>query len=449
MKKLVKRSAAAALAGVVAAGMLAGCGKEEALDGTRTVATVDGTEIPLGVVSLMARQQQAYTEAMYQSFGLSTGSIWDTEADSESGETYGDQAVASCLEQVELMYIMKTKAADYGVEVTDEDRKSIGEAAAQFMEDNSEETIEALAVTQEQVETFLELETYQTRMHDPIIADADTEVSDEEAQRSGFTYVRVSTDAEEEGEELTEDELAEKKELAQQVLDAMQEDPTADMDETAKGISEDLSALEGTFAPNAGEDDEDANSSYPEEVIDALLDLEDGEVCSEVIETESNGYYVVRMDAVFDEEATETARESLISEKEDAFYTETTDQWLEDADIQVEDKVLKTLKITDSHSFTYVSAEEEEIDDEEVQTEEEIDAKAEEETAEDAETIDEDAEDADLTDVEEETEGSEEETEGSEEEAAGTEEEPAEEDAADATAEPTTTAEPTPTEEAE
>ena len=126
--------------------MLAGCGGEKKLDGTKTVATVDGTEIPLGVVSLMARQQQAYTESMYASFGMSTGNIWDTEADSETGETYGDQAVSSSLEQVELMYIMKTKAADYGVEVTEEDQKAIEEAAAQFMEDNSEEVLAELAV---------------------------------------------------------------------------------------------------------------------------------------------------------------------------------------------------------------------------------------------------------------------------------------------------------------
>ena len=97
MKKLMKRTAAASLAGILAAGMLAGCGGEKKLDGTKTVATVDGTEIPLGVVSLMARQQQAYTESMYASFGMSTGNIWDTEADSETGETYGDQAVSSSL----------------------------------------------------------------------------------------------------------------------------------------------------------------------------------------------------------------------------------------------------------------------------------------------------------------------------------------------------------------
>ena len=66
MKTMTKRTAVAALTGVMAVGMLTGCG-EKKLDGTKTVATVDGTEIPLGIVSLSVREGQAQTEAMYKS----------------------------------------------------------------------------------------------------------------------------------------------------------------------------------------------------------------------------------------------------------------------------------------------------------------------------------------------------------------------------------------------
>lgn len=398
MRKLVKKSAVAALAGVMAAGMLTGCGKKE-LDGTKTVATVDGTEIPLGVVSLMARQQQAYTEAMYASFmGGSTGNIWDTEADAESGETYGQQTVDNCLEQVELMYIMKAKAADYDVEVTEEDQKAIADAAAEFMEANSEETIKELAVTEDQVKTFLELQTYFQRMQDPIVADVDREVSDEEAQQSSFTYVSVSKG----GDDATEDEIAEKKEKAQEVLDKVKEDPEADMGETAKDVDESFSALEGHFTTNLGEDEEDS-SSYPDEVMEVLRGMKEGDVCDELIETDSS-YYIVRLDAEFDEEATEDEKDSIISDRESELYTETTDQWMEDAEIKVEDKVLETLTITDNHTFTFVTPEVEEdvddetiedLDDEDVLTEEEIDAEAAEDIEEDPEEDGDEAEEED------------------------------------------------------
>lgn len=53
-----------------------------------------------------------------------------------------------------------------------------------------------------------------------------------------------------------------------------------------------------------------------------------------------------------DEDATAPKRESLKSSKEEDYYTETTDGWLDDADVKEVKKVLKTLKITDSHTFT-------------------------------------------------------------------------------------------------
>lgn len=354
MREIAKRTAVAALTGVLAVGMLAGCG-EKKLDGTKTVATVDKTEIPLGLVSLMARQQQAQTEAMYRSFmGGSVTSIWDEKADEESGQTYGEQAVQQVLEQVELMYIMKEKAADYNVEVTEDEQKAIEEAASAFMKANDEETLEALAVSEDQVKTLLELQTYRERIHDALVAEANVEVSDEEAQQSAFTYVSVSTS----GEDLTEEDIAEKKEQAQEILDKMKETPDADMDETAKAVDESYSALSGTFTKNESEDEDASASAYPEDVIKVLRELKEGEVADELIETDTS-VYVVRLDKELDEDATESKKESLKSTKENEYYTETTQGWLDEADVKVEDKVLKTLTITDTHSFSLKSNTEE------------------------------------------------------------------------------------------
>ena len=353
MKTMTKRTAVAALTGVMAVGMLTGCG-EKKLDGAKTVATVDGTEIPLGLVSLSVREAQAQTEAMYKSFmGGQDYSIWSMEA--EKGKTYGEQAVEQSLEDIELMYIMKEKAADYKVEVTEDDEKKIAEAAAAFMEANSEETIQELAVGEDQVKTFLELQTYKSRMHDPIIADVDKNVSDEEAQQSSFTYVSIST------ADLSDDEVKQKKEDAQKILDDLKDGGAdADFNEIAKAVSDSYSAVSGTFAANEdAQKDEDSDSSssstYPDEVMKVLRTLKDGEIGPDVIETDT-AYYVVRLDKVNDEEATETKKESIISTRENNLYTETTEKWLDDADIKVEKKVLKTLKVTDNHKFSIATA---------------------------------------------------------------------------------------------
>ena len=346
MKEMIKRTAVVTLAGVMAAGMLTGCGSKT-LDGTKTVATIDGTDIPLGIVSLYARQQQEQTTAMYLSFMGSADNIWDTSDD--SGETYGEQAVDSSLKAVELMYLLKEKAADYNVEITDDEETAIADAASQFMSDNSEETIKELGVTEDQVKTLLELRTIQQKTHDSIVAEGNITVSDDEANQSSFTYVSISTS----GDDITDDEKAEKKEQAQEILDKMKEDPTADMSEVAKEVDDSYSAVQGNFTVK--ESDDEDSSAYPEEVLTVLRGLTEGEVASDIIETDT-GYYVVRLDKVLDEDATASKRESLQSFKEEDYYTETTDGWLDDADVKEVKKVLKTLKITDSHTFTAPTA---------------------------------------------------------------------------------------------
>ena len=344
MREMAKRTAVAALIGVTAMSMLAGCG-EENLDGTKTVATVNGTEIPLGIVSLSARQQQAQTEAFYLSLMGSSGDIWDTEA--EEGVTYGEQLVDQVLDDVEFMYIMREKAPDYDVEVTEEDQAAIEEAAAAFMEENDEETIQALGVDEEMVKTYLELTTYRQRIYDPVVADVDTEMNEEEVQQSSFTYVSINFS----GEDLTEDEVQEKKDQAQDILDKMLEDPSADMDEIAKESDDTYSALSGSFTTNESDNEEVGDTTYPDEVIEALRTLEDGEVYDSVVETDTN-CYVLRLDEKNDEEATESKKESIISTRESNLYLETTQGWMEEADITEDEDVLSTLTVSDNHSFT-------------------------------------------------------------------------------------------------
>ena len=346
-----KRTAVAALAGILSLSMLAGCGEKEiAFDGNNTVATVNGTEIPLGLVSLTARQQQAEIYNMYLSISGYAYSIWDQIADAETGETFGEQAVADVMEQVELRYIIREKAAEYGVEVTEEELETIAAAAAEFMADNTEETLAELGVTEEQVKTYLELETYAKKMYGNIIADVDTEISDEEAQQSAFSYVSVPTAS----EELTEEELETKKAQAEELLEAMLADPAADMQEAADAIDESLMALSGTYTTHPTEETTD---SYPEEVMTVLRDLEEGEVGPELIEAEGN-LYVVKLEAMFDEDATESMKENILYEREGDLYEEVTTAWLEEADIEVDEEILGSLKMTDRHTFVMKAEEE-------------------------------------------------------------------------------------------
>lgn len=349
MKNSAKKAAVTALVCVTAAGMMTGCGNKK-LDGTKTAVTVNKQEIPLGVVSLAARMQQAQAEAMYKMYlgGGDDMSIWSTKMGDDSDETYGENAVTTTVESIEKMCLEKERASEYDVEITDDEQKALEEAAKNFIAANSEETIAELAVDEDMVKTFLELETYNVKMKEAIEATADIKLDEKEYQQMAFSYasVRVS------GDNLTDDDIKTNKENIQKFFDKVKEDPTADFSTLGDEISTDMTATSGTCPTYEEGDDSAANGdAYPDDVRNALRKLEEGELNSEIIKTDSI-WYVVRLDSKDDENATDSKKESLTSTKKDDFYNDTTDGWVKKADIKEESKLIKKIKITDNHSFT-------------------------------------------------------------------------------------------------
>lgn len=360
MKKMNGKIACVILASAVAAGSLSGCGK---LDGTQTVATVDGEKVTLGMANYIVRDQQAMTESYYQmmsqSYGMDMSSmgIWDEKA--EDGRTYGETAKDDVMDTIRTLYAMKNHAEDYDVTISEEEQAKIQEAAKTFMEDNDAETLAKLAVSETDMVTYLELLTYREKLHDPMVADVDKEVSDEEAGQSTVSVVKVSTAGTEKDEdgntiELTEEEKEAKKEQAQQVLDkvkASENVAEADMSALAQEVEESLYAYTPSFTTAGSEED-----TLDQKVIDAVASLKDGELVQEVVEG-TDGYYVVRLDKKNDEEATENKKESIISEREQEAYDKLVEEWTEEAEIKVEENVWKKVKVTDSVSFQYKPAE--------------------------------------------------------------------------------------------
>ena len=103
------------------------------------------------------------------------------------------------------------------------------------------------------------------------------------------------------GDDLTDDNLTERKEQAQEILDKVKEDPTADMKEIAKGVDDSYTALNGTFTTKESDDEDFQSTAYPDEVLTALRSLKEGEVYDSLVETDTAAY-ILRLDSEKDEE---------------------------------------------------------------------------------------------------------------------------------------------------
>ena len=318
-----KRMMALLLSGVLAVSMFAGCGSE--LDKTATVATLGDTEVSLGVANFAARLQQAQYDDFYTMyFGQNA---WKTDMYGY-GTTLEDDLKSSVLQNLNAMYAMKANMADYGVEITSEDVAAISAAAESFISSNSAEAVEALGAEREYVEAYLELLTIQARMYDEIVKEANTNVTEAEANTSSYSYVRVSrtnyVDEEGKSVEHTEETLAKLATEMESFMTAVEADG---FDEAAK--ANEYNVYEGTF--------NNKTTGIDEKVLAALGTLGEGEV-SDLIETASQ-YYVVRLDAKTDKDATEANRQNIIAERQNALYTEVVEGMMKELSWKVNERV--------------------------------------------------------------------------------------------------------------
>mgnify|MGYP000224868101 CR=1 FL=1 len=332
-----KRWSALLLSGVMAASMLTGCGMNK----NETVATFDETEVPLGVANFAARFLQATYDDFYVAyFGED---VWSSDL-YNNGTTMQDNIKDSVMQSLFDMYTLEAHMAEYDVELTEDDKAEIADTAAAFIADNSKDALDALGADEETVERYLTLATIQNRMHTAIIADADTNVTDEEANTSSYSYVKVSkqshTDEDGNTTEMSEDEKAQQKDQAQQVLDLVK--GGQDLTSALQSVNEEMTPASASYGAE--------NGSIPDEVKEAADQLSDGEVAENLVETE-DGYYVVVMESTFDEEATENQKQTIISERQTEKFNEVYDGWKEKADFKQKDKVVDKITFQDTYQI--------------------------------------------------------------------------------------------------
>ncbi len=326
-----------ALAGTLACGtVLTGCG---AADMEKTVATINGQQISLGVANFMAQ----YTAVDYDTYYMSYfgQNMWSSDP-SGSGETMTDTVKNNTLESLEEFYLLEQHMEDYQVSLTEEELAEIQAAADQFVADNTEEALEKLcAGNVEYVKEFLRLNKIQKKMREAMIADVDREIPDEECAQKTFSYVRVSktapgTDTENVDELTDEQKAAQAKKKAEQILKHALIGSEEDSLQAAADAND---ANKSSCAYGTDDLVEETNSTYLElEVLQKAEQLKEGAFEKNLIETEKY-FYIIRMDSLFDKEATERERESIIAEREDARYEELLTGFKETADWSINDKV--------------------------------------------------------------------------------------------------------------
>ncbi|MFI3207641.1 MAG: hypothetical protein R3Y40_00765 [Eubacteriales bacterium] len=343
-KKLVSVLLAASLVCL----SLVGCGQSSAadIDYTQTVTTVNGEEISLGVVNFYTRYEQSYYETYYMVyFG---DDMWTTEV--SDGVTYEDDTKSTVMTTIQELAIIRQHADEYGVTLEDAEFEMIQAAAEEFVAANDDEALAAISGSAEVMEEVLELFLYDTKVYDAIAEGIDTEVDEEDIAQKALTYVyfELTTDDEEAEDgyvEYTDEEKAVVYAEIESLIAAAEE--SGDLYTEAEALG--YTPVEVTFNVST--------TTVDENVIAVADELSEGEV-SGVIESDLS-YYVAQLTSEYDEDATETARQEVLSEREAELYTIVVEEWIAAAECVIDEDVWSQISLIDLGVTIYYESTEE------------------------------------------------------------------------------------------
>ena len=332
------------MAAVLGVSVLTGCGNS--IDAKSVGATLDGTEITMGFMNFMAKYQQAIYDGQFSSM-FGDQDIWSQDLFGEGTDTE-TSVKKSVSENIENFYVLEKHMADYKVEITDEELAKMDEAAETFMNDNSKKAIKQLGATKEYVKEMLRLSTIQSKMRSAMDAEVDTNVTDEEAAQKTISYVQVGCKSKTDENGETVDYTDEEKANIKKEVEAFQAAAADDFKTAAENAG--YTASEATFG------DKDESYTLDDAVIEAAKKLKEGEI-SEVISTDDN-YYVVRMESLFDEEATENKKKSIVTDRKNDHYTEVLDGYKENVKYELNEDEWAKVKFDELFSIKAAQTEE-------------------------------------------------------------------------------------------
>lgn len=317
---------AVCLAGALAVTSLTGCGVGD----NKVVATMEDQKVTYGLVNFMCRYQQAYSDEIYRSvFG---DSVWKTDM-YQNGSTMEDNVKNNVMTTLHEMLTVEAHADEYNVSLTDEELQKIDDVTDEFLAANSKDTLDEMGANADVVKEFLRLSTLRNKVYTEIIKDADTDVSDEEANVKDFTMVQVDTkgyyDENNSYVTYTEEESSARVSTAEAIAAAVA-DP-ADLESVAEEFG---------YTANASTYKAD-DTSLPDEVKEELDKLTENTMSGAIV-TDS-AVYIVRMDSLHDEEATEENRQSIIATRKSTYYNDTLTKWQEDDGWKVKEKMLASI----------------------------------------------------------------------------------------------------------
>lgn len=239
--------------------------------------------------------------------------IWTAKVE---GITLEQNVKDTALARIAQIKTMNLLAFQQGVELSEQEKKQVAEAAAVYFDSLNQAEREKMGVTKDTIITLYSEYALANKVYNYIIKDINPEISDDEARTITVQHILIKTyalDGTGAKIEYTEDAREDAYSLAKEVLALAREG--TDFEELVEKYSEDH---KGSYSFGKG----DMEKAFE----DAAFNLGTGEI-SEIVETEY-GYHIIKCINTFNREETDANKVKIVEERKKEVFGEEYDSFV-------------------------------------------------------------------------------------------------------------------------
>lgn len=281
----------------------------------------------IGNTRVYYNEVMVYLKSVQQNYESEYGKdIWDADIFG-NGKSFGEQIKEEVLKQITELKIIKDKAEEYDIILSEEELAQAKNYAREHFEGLSDKDVDQYHITEELLQQVYADNILAEKVFETITIDVDTNVSDLEAKQITVQHISIyNTDFDVAGNKIPLS-VEERQKAFEKVNSLYQQaKETQDFLSLAEANTE-AENVELTFG--RGQAPEEYSGVFEQ----AAFTLRTGEI-SDIITTDY-GWHIIYCVTDFNEDATTQVKENIIDERRTKMFSELYSEWSGDYDIVV------------------------------------------------------------------------------------------------------------------